>query len=49
MFHDGGCADLMRDLSGMGADFQRLAERAKGLSRYLGRLIRTGVGDYHDP
>jgi hypothetical protein len=49
MFDDGSCADLMRNLPGMGADFQRLTERAKRLSRYLGRVIRAGVGDYHDP
>jgi hypothetical protein len=49
MLQDCSRADLMRNLPGMGADFQRLTERAKRLSRYLGCVIRTGVGDYHDP
>ncbi|HEY2529989.1 MAG TPA: hypothetical protein VGJ20_18970 [Xanthobacteraceae bacterium] len=49
MFQDGRCAEMMRRLPGIGADFQHLAKRANGFSGRLGGVIRTRVGDYHDP
>jgi hypothetical protein len=49
MLHDDARADLMRGLPGVGTDFQDLAEGAKRLSGYLGRVIRARVGDDNDP
>lgn len=49
MFHDGGGTDLMRGLTGAGADFQHLTERAQRLSGDLGGVIRAGIGNDDDP
>jgi len=49
MFHDGRCAELMRDLPGSGGDFQDLTEGAERVSSCLGGVIRAGVSDDDDP
>jgi hypothetical protein len=49
MFQNGRRANLMRGLPRAGRDFQDLSECAKRSSGHLGRVIRTSVGDNHDP
>ena len=44
-----GGPDSMRGLRGSRGDFQHLAEGAQGAAGYFGGVIRTSVGDHHDP
>ena len=39
----------MCGLTGTGANFQHLTERAQRLSGYLGGVIRAGIGNDDDP
>lgn len=49
MLDDGCCADSMCGLTGTGADFQHLTERAQRLSGHLGSVIRARVGHDDNP
>jgi hypothetical protein len=49
MFHDDGCAELMRGWPGTRGDFQNLTEGAERVSSCLGGVIGAGVSDNDDP
>ena len=49
MFHHDSCTQLICSLPGMGADFQYLTKRAKGVSSRLSSVIGARIGDDDDP